>query len=270
MTPLSVKPLSAHIDGVALWAPTLPGWDRARAVLRGEAPPADPPHPIPLPARLPRAERRRAPQTAALSLVAADEAIQSCGHDPASLLAVFASAHGDLPVIDTLCHTLVRTPTQVSPTRFLHSIHNAPAGQWSMLTDNGLANSSVSGAAHSFAHGLLEALVQCAAEQRPVLFVAYDTAAVGALTHTTASRGALAVALVLSPQPGPRSQARLDVQLAAGEVDPPRPISAAAQALQRNAMGTALPLFEALAQAGPARLNWPLSRHQFLRLALSV
>ena len=265
-----MSPLTAHIDGVALWAPTLPGWRSARAVLRGEAAPADPPHPIPLPAQLPRAERRRAPQTAALSLAAADEAIQACGHDPASLLAVFASTHGDLPVIDHLCRTLAHTPTQVSPTRFLHSIHNAPAGQWSVLADNGLANTAISGAAHSFAHGLLEALVQCAAEQRPVLFVAYDTAAVGALTHTTTSQGALAVALVLSPRPGPRTRARLDWHLAAGESEPPRPKTVAAQALNLNAMATALPLFEALAQAVPARLAWPLSRHQSLRLNFTV
>jgi Beta-ketoacyl synthase, N-terminal domain len=239
-------------------------------MLRGEAPPADPPHPIPLPDRLPRAERRRTPLTAALSMAAAEEAIRTSGHDPASLLAVFASAHGDLPVIDHMCRTLVHTPTQVSPTRFLHSIHNAAVGQWSMLTDNGLANTAVSGAAHSFAHGMLEALIQCAAEQRPVLFVAYDTAAVGALTHTTSSQGALAVALVLSPQAGPQTRARLDWHLVAGDTGPPRPKTVAALALNRNAMASALPLFEALAQAVPARLTWPLSHHQSIQLSLTV
>ena len=265
-----MTPLTAHIDGIALWAPTLPGWDCARAVLRGEALPADPPQPMPLPAQLPRAERRRATQTAALSLAVADEAIRGCGHDADSLLAVFVSTHGDLPVIDNLCRTLVHTPTQVSPTRFLHSIHNAPAGHWSMLAGNGLANTSVSGAAHSFAHGLLEALVQCAAEQRPVLLVAYDTAAVGALTHTTSSQGRLAAALVLSPQPGPSTRARLDWHLAQGHGEAPRATSPAAQALGCNAMATALPLFEALAQARPARLAWPLSDHRSIRLDLTA
>ena len=262
--------LTAHIDGIALWAPTLPGWERARAVLRGEAPPADPPQPMPLPAQLPRAERRRATQTAALSLAVADEAIRGCGHEADSLLAVFASTHGDLPVIDHLCSTLVHTPSQVSPIRFLHSIHNAPAGHWSMLTGNGLANTAVSGATHSFAHGLLEALVQCAAEQRPVLFVAYDTAAVGALSHTTASQGALATALVISPRAGPHTRARLDGQLVPGEAAQPRPRSPAAQALHLNAMAAALPLYEALAQNGPARLVWPLSHHQSIALDLSA
>ena len=260
---------SAHIDGIALWSPTLPGWTAARSALRGETPPADPPLPIPAPSQLPPAERRRAPQTVALSLAAAHEAVDACGHDPAQLLAVFASAHGDLPVIDELCRTLVHTPTLVSPTRFLHSIHNAPAGFWSMLARNGQANTSVSGAAHSFAHGLLEALVQCQAEQRPVLYVAYDTAAVGALTHTTASQGALAVGLVLAPQAGPATTARLDWQLLPGAAEPPAARSPAAQALDRNAMAPALPLFECLAAAQPAQLVWPLSAHQSLELLIA-
>lgn len=260
---------SAHIDGVALWSPTLPGWVSARAALRGEAPPVEPPLPIPSPSQLPPAERRRAPQTVALSLAAAHEAVSTCGHDPARLLAVFASAHGDLPVIDELCRTLVHTPTLVSPTRFLHSIHNAPAGFWSMLSRNGQGNTSVSGGAHSFAHGLLEALVQCEAEQRPVLYVAYDTGAVGALTHTTTSEGALAVALVLAPPDRRARTATIHWSLEAGTAPVPQARGPAARALDRNAMATALPLCEALAVAQPARLVWPLSAHQSLDLRLA-
>ena len=259
----------AHVEGLSLWAPTLPGWTVARAVLRGEAT-AGPPRPIPPPACLPAAERRRAPLTVALSLAAAEEAVQACGRPAAALLAVFASAHGDLPVIDDICRTLVHTPTLVSPTRFLHSIHNAPAGIWSQHHRNGLANTAVSGAQHSFAQGLMEALIQCEAEQRPVLFVAYDTEAVGALTHTTASRGSLAAALVLAPQPGPHTLTRLDWTLERSPCDAPAPATAAAQCLRDNAMAPALPLFEALATQRPASLAWPLSARQSLRLDLAA
>lgn len=258
----------AHIDGVALWAPTLPGWAAARAVFRGEAPPAHPPVPVPAPTQLPPAERRRAPLTVALALAAADEAVRASGHDPSTLLAVFASAHGDLPVIDELCRTLVHTPALVSPTRFLHSIHNAPAGIWSMLSHNRGAHTAISGAAHSFAHGLTEALVQCASEQRPVLWVAYDTAATGALIHTTASRGSLAMALVLSPKAGPATVARLEWRLEPTHATAPAPVTPAARALADNAMAPALPLFEGLALAAPGGGSWPLSDRQALSLRL--
>ncbi|MFP8780929.1 beta-ketoacyl synthase chain length factor [Hydrogenophaga sp. RWCD_12] len=265
---MSTTSFRAHIEGISLWAPTLPGWPVASAVLRGERA-AEPPHPMPVQHRLPMAERRRAPLTVTLSLAAAEEAVRASGRPAGALQAVFASAHGDLPVIEELCRTLVHTPTQVSPTRFLHSIHNAPAGVWSQFHRNHQANTAVSGAQHSFAQGLMEALVQCETEQRPVLFVAYDTAAPGALTHTTASRGSLAVALVVAPQPGPHSLTRLDWMLEPLTCAIPALSTGAARTLQDNAMAPALPLFEALAAQRPASLAWPLSPFQALRLSLA-
>jgi hypothetical protein len=263
-----MKSHQANIDGVAFWAPTLPGWPVARAVLRGELPPTDPPLPVPSPSQLAPAERRRAPHSVALALAVAQEAVQASQHRPSGLLAVFASAHGDLPIIDTLCQTLVHTPTLVSPTRFLHSIHNAPVGLWSMLNSCELANTCISGASHSFAHGLLEALVQCEAEQRTVLYVAYDIGAVGALTHTTPSRGELAIALVLAPQSGQRSLAQIQWSLRPGGCDQPRCDAAATSALSLNAMAGCLPMAQALALALPKQLEWPLHARQTLRVEI--
>ena len=57
-----------YIEGPAFWSPTLPGWDAASAVFRGEAAPTDPPAKRPSPQVLAPAERRRAPDTVALSL----------------------------------------------------------------------------------------------------------------------------------------------------------------------------------------------------------
>ena len=258
----------AFVEGVALWAPALPGWTHARAVLRSEAEPT-PPQRIPAPDALPAAERRRAPMTVSLSLAAAEEAVRASGRSTDELLAVFASAHGDLPVIDELCRTLVHTPTLVSPTRFLHSIHTAPVGVWSQLHHNKLPTTAVSGAQHSFAQGLLEALVQCESERRPVLFVGYDTEAVGALTHTTASRGSLAVSLVLAPPPGPHAVTRLEWSLEPSTGAPPAAATEAAKRLSDNAMATALPLFEALAAPTPKSLAWPISPHQSVHLHLA-
>lgn len=260
---------TAHVEGIALWAPTLPGWALARAALRGEAVPAMPPRTACAPAALSAAERRRAPQTVALALTASEEAVRDAGRDASELLAVFCSAHGDLPIIDHLCSTLVHTPLLVSPTRFLHSIHNAPAGLWSMLSRNPHANTAVNGAGHSFANGLLEALVLCEAERRPVLLAGYDTAAVGALTHTTRSEGALAVALVLSPSSSHRTQATWRWRLAPGCAVAPGLRSGAARALAGNGMSAALPVFESLARGDGAPLAMPLSAHQSLLIEWS-
>jgi hypothetical protein len=266
---MSAAPLSGfttHVEGIALWAPGLPGWAVARAALRAEGGLQQPPTAIPPPMELSPAERRRAPQTVALALAASGEAVRGSGQDAGALRAVFCSAHGDLPVIDHLCSTLVHTPLLVSPTRFLHSIHNAPVGLWSMLAHNIHANTAVSGAAHSFACGLLEALVLCEAEQCPVLFTAYDTAAVGALRHTTRSEGALALALVLSPRASERTQARWRWHLVTGHHAQPDVRSAAARALDGNGMSPGLPLFEALAHDTPTALALPISAHQALHI----
>ncbi len=274
---------TCQLIGAGFWSPTLANWPQARGALAGGVQPSTDPQPIPAPTQLPGSERRRAAQTVSLALAASQQAVASAGIDPRELLAVFASAHGDLPVIDHLCSTLVHTPTLVSPTRFLQSIHNAPAGTWSLLAHNHQANTAVSAAAHSFAAGWLEAAVLVETEQRPVLLVAYDTAAVGALTHTTASRGALAVALVLAPDstPGhPMARVRWLLRSGAGPATPST--SSAGRALGDNGMAHALPFFEALAQleqpragalAGrpPAsRLLLPTSAHQHLHMTLEV
>jgi Beta-ketoacyl synthase, N-terminal domain len=257
---------TAHVDGVALWSPGLPGWTHARAAFRGEAALQQPPAPLPAPMMLSASERRRAPQTVALALAASDEAVRASGQSPGDLRAVFCSAHGDLPIIDHLCSTLVHTPLLVSPTRFLHSIHNAPVGLWSMLHHNAHGNTAVTGAGHSFANGLLEALVLCEAERCPVLLTGYDTAAVGALQHTTRSEGALALALVLSPAASRPTEARWRWRLEPGAAAEPVLHSEAARALAGNGMSAALPVFESLARDPCGSLTLPLSRHLSLRI----
>jgi hypothetical protein len=183
-------------------------------------------------------------------------------------LGVFVSAHGDLPIIDSICATLACDPLQMSPTRFLHSIHNAPAGLWSMVGGGWQPNTTLTAFDRSFAAGLLEAAVQCSAEQRPVLLVGYDTAATGALTETMAPSGALAVALVLAPERSARSTHRLGWRLSGAERPPSPPLSAAARALADNGMSDALPLFEALAALAPVRLTLAQSRKQNLQLTV--
>ena len=263
-----MTPPTLFIEGLALWAPTLPGWDVARAAFRGEgggtAPLARPPSPELLPA----AERRRAPDTVVLALEVASRAVAQSGQRPDGLLSVFTSAHGDLAINDYMCSTLVRAPTLISPTKFLNSVHNAASGYWGIGTGCMQPSTAVSAFECSFAAGLLEALTQCAADARPVLLVGCDIAACGALASTNASRGLLAVALVIAPEWGARSLAALDWALAVGPTARIPLRSEAALPLATNAMADAIPLFEALARPDPAPLAMPLAATLALRLQL--
>lgn len=257
-----------YIEGLGFWAPTLPGWPQASAALRGSAPALSSPAAIPRPGALPSAERRRAPETVSLALAASEAALKASGRQPDEVLAVFTSAHGDLPTIDNLCSTLAQTPLMVSPTRFLHSIHNSPLGVWSMLAGNRRNHSAVSAAECSFAAGLLEAALLTETERQPVLLVGYDTAAVGALEHTTSSQGAIAVAMVLHPQPSAHALWEMAWHLAPTVGETSEPHTEAARALPINGMSQALPLFEALALEQPADVSMHLSDYQQLHVSL--
>jgi len=256
------------VEGMALWAPGLPDWGSAGAAFRGERSASEPACRLPTATLLSASERRRAPETVALALEAARMAVAASGRPAHALLGVFVSAHGDLPIIDNLCATLASDPLQMSPTKFLHSIHNAPAGLWSMVGGGWQPNTTLTAFNCSFAAGLLEAAVQCSAEQRPVLLVGYDTTATGALTETMAHSGALAVALVLAPEHSARSTHRLAWTLRNTDQPPSQAQSAAARALANNGMADALPLFEALASLAPTRVTLAQSRKQSLLLTI--
>ena len=256
------------IAGVAFWAPTLPGWPLARAAMRGEAAPQDPPARRPAPELLPPAERRRAPDSVALALEAASAAVAASGLDPRSLPSVFVSAHGDLAINDHLCSTLAGTPTLISPTKFHNSVLNAAAGYWTMGVGCHEASTALTAYEHSFANGLLTAAAQCLADERPVMLVGFDVPVAGALRSVTRSEGLMAAALVLSNdvsgQHGPAFDATL-VPRAPGSAAP-APASPAAQALAGNALADALPFFEALARGDTPALALPLSSRQSLSL----
>lgn len=263
---------TAYVEGIAFWAPSLPDWATAVPALRGTAAPAavEGARRIPVPQWLSAGERRRAPETVALALEAGRMALEASGRAGGSLSSVFVSAHGDLPIIDTLCATLAGEPLLLSPTKFLNSIHNAPAGLWSMAASSRAANTALTAHTRSFAVGALEALLQCATDAPAVLLVGCDTASTGPLVQVTDSRGTLAVALVLAAARSATASHRLEWTLQCVPEKPAALRSEAAQALAQNGMADALPLFEALAHPTASTLALPLSASQALQMRIKA
>lgn len=255
------------IDGIALWSPALPGWDAARAALSGGAAPAGAPA-RPAGALLAANERRRAPDSVLVALEVAQAAVAQAGLDPALPASVFTSTHGDLGVVDALCRTLAADPLLLSPTRFHHSVHNAPSGYWAIASGCRRSSSAIAEFGHAFAAGWLEATALCRADDAPVLLVGIDTEACGALASVNHSRGLLGVALLLAPRCGAASQWCVASHLVAAAAAAPALRSPAARALTGNAMADALPLFEALARGEAAALALPLG--PMLAMALDL
>jgi hypothetical protein len=237
---------TAFVDGVAFWAPLVPGWTIARSVLRGESAPQVQPAPRPAPAILAPTERRRAPDTVAIALEIGVRACENAGADPRELASVFACTEGDTVISDYMCDTLARTPTLISPTRFHNSVHNAAAGYWSIGTGCTRPYTALSAHRDTFGEGLLEALVQAESDARTTLLVAYDIESRGPLATVAPSKGMVGAGVVLAPAAGDRSMARIRWRTAPGtERTGVEPRNAALVA--GNAMAHCLPFFEALA-----------------------
>lgn len=262
--------LRVAIEGISFWGSRLPGWEIARAVIRGEQAPPEAPSPRPSPTLLAPTERRRAPDTVAVALEVAARVCEAAGRKPSDLPSVFASTHGDLAISDYMCSTLATTPALISPIKFHNSVHNAAAGYWSIGTGSLAPYTAISAYEYTFGAGLVEAAAQVVCEQRPVLYVAFDIESKGALAAMAPSRGLLGAALVLAPVS--QSQQRRGLILTTepvAECHPTHARSAAAPLVADNALAPCLPFFEVLANSNPRTLCLALSRTTALNVQVN-
>ena len=232
------------VRGIGAWAIGTPDWATMRLVARGAIQAAVDAPRKPSPTLLPPNERRRAPDSVLLALAVAQAACAAAQADPATIPSIFASMHGDLAITDATCRTLADVPTDISPTRFHNSVHNAAAGYWTIGVGCHAPSTALSAFRATFAQGLLEAAMQLDAGAPQVLLVAYDSFASGPLAAVSGSEGLLGFALLLDR--GDSSALRLTLSLHPGEA-PALPAGALNDLAGRNAMAPALVLIDALA-----------------------
>lgn len=260
----------AYLHGPAFVAPAIPDWQALADAMARDELPATTGGRLPRPELLAAGDRRRAPASVALALEAGRMALAAGGHTGAALPGVFTSAHGDLAIVDALCSTLATTPLEVSPTRFLNSIHNAPAGLWSMATASRQATTAVTAGRYSFATGLLEALLQCAADDQAVLFIAYETVAPERLRRTVGGRVPCAFAMIVSSQDAPAPVASFSWSLDNRGAACHEPRTAPGRSLADTGMDNGMAFIETLALREPGVCPLPLSGGQVLRLELAA
>lgn len=239
-----MMPLS--LQGIGFAAPGLVGWPAARDCLDGTA--AYQPEPLPRlnPEGLPANERRRLSITMRLALAVAGEALGGVPENARHIATVFASGNGDGDIINAICEELARPAPAVSPTQFHNSVHNAPAGYWSIASRAMTPHTAVAAHDATFAAGLLEAATM-AAEGLPVLLVAYDRPLPEPLIKTRPGHGEFACALLLSPHPDETAPClSLRLEKAGAESSVPDPLLE--ELRTGNPAARALPLLAALAR----------------------
>jgi hypothetical protein len=239
--------LQVHIEGIGLWSAELGDFASFKAHLKGE--PVTAPASRPPAATLPANERRRAPESVLLAVEVAGQAVAMSGREARDLPCVFSSAYGDQLISDYMCATLATTPAELSPTRFHNSVHNAPAGYWTIATGCHATSSAVSAGHASLGAGLLEAATLSVTEQRPVLLVCSDIAGQGPVGDMSGTRHSFGVALVISPTPISHALARLDLTLLPHANDALRPAPATGAWFETNPIAaSAWPLMQNLSR----------------------
>ena len=244
--------MKLHIDGIGLIGPGLPNWAMGCASLVDPAshrPDAVILKPSEL---LPPAERRRMTDTVKLALAVGSEALAQAGLAAEDIPTIFTSSGGDGATISAILEVLTAPAPEVSPTRFHNSVHNAPAGYWSIATHAQAASTSLCGYDHSFGVGLLEAATEAVYEDRPVLLVSYDVPYPQILAQVRPIDGIFGAAFLISPRKTPQTVASLSVVLAHNAGPETGMATPALEALRLgNPTARCLPLLAAIAGGVP-------------------
>ncbi|WP_432260780.1 beta-ketoacyl synthase chain length factor [Cupriavidus sp. TMH.W2] len=240
-------PQHVFIESIGLLGPGLAGWQQASEVLAGRAPYAHAPTDLPLPAGLPPAERRRTGPTVRLALDVGQQAVAGSDCDAAQLPTIFTSSSSDGHNFHAICEALAQADPLMSPTRFHNSVHNATAGYWSIAAGAMRTSNVLCAMDGSFGAGLLECVLQAAADAEPCLLIAYDTGYPEPLHSHRPIPDPFGVALLVTPRQTARSLARIGVALT--QAPATAMPDAALEALRTSAPAArVLPLLAAIAR----------------------
>lgn len=239
-----------------LLAPGLHGWSNSAPVLRGEIGWQATELPKIQLDILPRNERRRATPAIKLALHVAQEATAELA-DRTGLLSVFACSGGDTDTLDKICTALTSAGRPVSPAHFSNSVHNAPAGYWSIATGSKAPSTSLSAYDSTFAAGMLEAATLGVIEQREVLLVAYDVPPPAPLLPFRPLTAPFGVAMVLTALKSERSTHSIGLEITENRSCDELPDNELELLRQGNPAARSLPLLVALATRKAQNIHLP-------------
>jgi hypothetical protein len=259
-----------YLTGIAATGPGFENWDALRNHFAVGADLNPEFVPRPQGTILPSVERRRSSPTIKLAVDIAQEAVLQSGLKAEQLAVVFASSNGDTNTLHQICEALATPERFVSPTRFHNSVHNAPAGYWSIASGSMQPSSTVCAWNDTFAAALVEAVTQCIAEQVPVLLAVFDTPFPEPLYEKTPGHQPFGIAMVLESNP---QHSLAGLELSVETDDQPgatRMNDAQLESLRRDSSAArSLPLLAACA-AGEAQQEVVLDYAGDLRLKVAV
>ena len=199
MTKKKNGPIPCLIAGIGAWGRYFHNWQELNSLFKGIKL-CDGELSGPKPHLVPANERRRLPLPARLAIESSWQATQAAGVDLENLTSVFVSGLGDTDLTDYMCKVLASEHKELSPTKFHNSVHNAPAGYWTISSKNMASATSVAGYEHSTSLALLEALIQLRSENNPVLVTLYDAPVSDILEPLLLNKEPFSFSLLLVPE----------------------------------------------------------------------
>jgi hypothetical protein len=251
------------IAGLGLVAPGIESWESGSKRLMSDSP-YDISAELPAlkPSSLSANERRRTTETIKLALQCAQDAMLDQSMVQASdpyLTSVFASSSGDLNIVDKILSALTLPGKPVSPTQFHNSVHNAPAGYWSIATGSRAATTSIAAGDATFSVGLLEAMSQVVVDEHPVLLIAYDLVPPPVFLSQKQITASIGVAMLCSLSAGIKDRGATATTMNDAGFE---------QLRQANPAAQCLPLLQSIAQMQSATISLPYLHEQGLELRL--
>ena len=190
--------LRCKIASIGAWGSYFDNWESLKELLANNSVPTEKLK-GPKPAVIPANERRRAPLPVRLAVDSSWQATQAIEISPSLLNCVFVSGLGDTDLTDYMCKVLASEHKELSPTKFHNSVHNAPAGYWTISTESMGAANSIAGFEQSVPLTLMEAMIQCHEENQAILVTLYDAPVSAVLSPLLSNQEPFSLSLVLLP-----------------------------------------------------------------------
>ncbi len=196
---MSSNSFSCNVIGLGAWGDYCDSWGGLAELLKSNE---VVPEKVagPKPQIIPANERRRAPLPVRLAVESSWQASQMAKVDPKELSCVFVSGFGDTQLTDYMCKVLAGDSKELSPTKFHNSVHNAAAGYWTISTGCEKAANSVAGFENSVSVTLLEGMIQCVEENKPILLTFFDAPVSQVLTDIMGPGDSFACSIVIVPE----------------------------------------------------------------------
>lgn len=278
---MSSNSFSCNIVGLGAWGDYFDSWSSLAELLQSDPVSKEDSEKAlekiagPKPQIIPANERRRAPLPVRLAVESSWQASQMANIDPKELSCVFVSGFGDTQLTDYMCKVLAGESKQLSPTKFHNSVHNAAAGYWTISTGCEQAANSVAGFQHSVPLTLMEAMLQCVEENKPILLTFFDAPVSQVLTDILGQGGSFSCSLIIVPESYPDAcdySKKITASIEYSGCEWPE-LGAQKDALQEgyvnNPSARILPLLEVLlGVSNSMRVQFPLSEQSSLSLAV--